>query len=94
MPSKIVKFEMVELMKIHPIADLLPMIDGPAWQSFKDDILKNGIQVPVVIYQGQIIDGRNRWKACQELKIKCPTVEWNGQGSILDYIVSCNLERL
>jgi site-specific DNA-methyltransferase (adenine-specific) len=80
-------------MKIHPIADLLPMLSGLEWESFKADISKNGIRLPVVVYQGQILDGRNRWKACQELKIKCPTVEWSGPGSVLDYIVSCNLER-
>jgi ParB-like chromosome segregation protein Spo0J len=80
-------------LKIHPIAYLLPMMSEPEWEYFKEDISKNGVRVPVVVYQDQIIDGRNRWKACQELKIKCPAVKWHGPGSVLDYIVSCNIAR-
>ncbi|MBU1172998.1 MAG: ParB N-terminal domain-containing protein [Proteobacteria bacterium] len=80
-------------MEINPLANMLPMIQGEEWESFKADIAKNGIKQPVMVHEGAIIDGRNRWKACQELNLDCPITEWDGHGSILDYIISCNLER-
>ena len=51
-----------------------------------------------MVYEGKIIDGKNRLHALQELKIE-PTVEngmlkvWEGNGSIKGFIASLNLLR-
>lgn len=51
----------------HPAADLFPMMEGKAWEEFKEDIRTNGFQQDIVLFKGQILDGRNRYKAAIEL---------------------------
>lgn len=76
----------------HPLAEMLPMMDGREWEVFVQDVRTNGIQHPIVMLDGQILDGRNRFKASQELAIPCPTVEFDGTDP-LGYVMSSNLHR-
>jgi hypothetical protein len=32
--------------------------------------------VPILVHKGHILDGRHRYRACRQLGIPCPTVEW------------------
>jgi ParB-like chromosome segregation protein Spo0J len=65
-------------MKNHPIADVWPMMDEAKIQELADDIRKNGQLVPVWIYEGKILDGRNRWAACKIAGIEPKTQEYTG----------------
>src|SRR5262249_23758883 len=49
----------------HPLAAMFPMIEGTAFEELKGDIAANGIHQPIVLYQGQILDGRNRYAAAK-----------------------------
>lgn len=44
----------------------------------RDDIAENGLQEPITLYEGQILDGRHRAKACRELGIEAATHEYEG----------------
>lgn len=61
-------------MKIHPVALVLPEMDAARFSELKTDIQKYGVRVPVVVWRDQIIDGRHRWKACEELAVRCPII--------------------
>ena len=50
---------------VHPAAELFPMMPDNELAELAHDIKKHGLLMNVVIYQGQIIDGRNRAKACE-----------------------------
>jgi len=65
--------EQVEL-KYHPAADEFPMLDEKRLGELGDDISTNGQREPIRTHDGQIIDGRNRYEACNKLGIK-PIVE-------------------
>lgn len=65
-------------MKHHPIADVWPMMDEAKLHELADDIRKNGQLVPVWIYEGQILDGRNRWAACKIAGVEPKTKEYAG----------------
>jgi len=65
-------------MKNHPIADVWPMMDEAKIQELADDIRKNGQLVPVWIYEGKILDGRNRWSACKIAGVDPKTQEYTG----------------
>ena len=70
---------MTTAYEFHPFADLFPMLDKDS-RSFKgliEDIEANGQQEPVWLYEGKILDGRNRYNACQHLGIEVVTRDYS-----------------
>jgi ParB-like chromosome segregation protein Spo0J len=80
-------------LAIHEVANLFPPIEGAAFDELKADIAKNEMLVPLLLYQGKILDGRSRFKACKELGVKPTTVVWDGDCSALECVVSLNMHR-
>lgn len=58
-----------------------------------EDIRANGQRQPIYLYENKIIDGRNRYRACQQLGIEPDTRVWDGVGSLVSFVVSLNLQR-
>lgn len=65
-------------MQSHPAANAFPMLSDERHAALVADIRANGLRVPIVIQDGMILDGRNRYKACQELGIHPETTEYTG----------------
>ena len=57
-------------MKPHPFADILPVLEGEAFDSLVADIRANGLLEPIMIHEGLILDGRNRYRACEAAGIE------------------------
>jgi hypothetical protein len=52
----------------HPIADAFPLLQGEDFESFKADIEAEGLRDrDVPLYQGKLLDARNRYRVCLEL---------------------------
>lgn len=82
------------MLPAHPAADLFPMMSDADLQALAADIAANGQRDPVVIHDGLILDGRNRWRACEIAGKKAKTRQWDGQGgSPTLYVLSTNLQR-
>jgi ParB-like chromosome segregation protein Spo0J len=79
-------------MKHHQIADVWPMMDEDKLRELADDIRKNGQLVPVWLYEGKILDGRNRWAACKIAGIEPKTKEYTG-GEPTAFAVAMNDRR-
>jgi hypothetical protein len=47
----------------HPLANTFPMITGTPMEELQDNVRRNGILEPIRLYQGMILDGRNRYAA-------------------------------
>lgn len=77
----------------HAVANLFPPMSDDEFSALRADISANGLREPIWIYDGKIIDGRNRYRACLELKIEPETREWDGKGSLVSFVVSQNLHR-
>jgi len=61
-----------------------------------DDIRTNGFdqKQPVTLYQGEVLDGWNRTKACQELGIKPPTIIFTGtDADAIAFVMRTNKRR-
>jgi ParB-like chromosome segregation protein Spo0J len=80
------------MTRYHPLADAFPLLEGPEFQELIDDINKHGLHLPVVMHEGMILDGRNRWRACQELGIAHREVKFTGEDAAA-YVWSTNAVR-
>ncbi len=80
------------LMELHDLCKAFPRSDGKAFDAFKRDIEDNGLLVPITTYQGKILDGQNRYKACIDLGIEPHYVEYHGD-SPAHYVASLNAQR-
>ncbi|WP_334032772.1 ParB N-terminal domain-containing protein [Burkholderia gladioli] len=82
---------MIEL-DLHPLCALFPRLDGAEFDALKADIAANGQRAPVIIHEGQILDGGNRYRACTELGVEPLTVPYSGTDPFA-YVLSLNLHR-
>lgn len=79
--------------KIHPVAAIFPIMSGKPMDEFTADIKANGLRDPIVMSDGQVVDGRNRLIGCIRAGIKPTFIEWTERGSIVQWIISVNLHR-
>jgi ParB-like chromosome segregation protein Spo0J len=76
----------------HELAGLFPDLTDEEYEELKESIAANGLREPIVRYQGKILDGRARYRACRELGIKPDFVKWDG-GSAAEFVADKNLVR-
>lgn len=88
-------------LKAHPYADIFPMMSGPELDALARDIKDNGLQMPIYLLDGMILDGRNRYRACMLADVE-PRFEIWQPGVPLDdvadshplrWVISLNLHR-
>ena len=79
-------------MKFHEIADLFPLIEGDEFQLLCEDIKKEGLNHPVILLDDEILDGRNRYRACVEVGIEPRYEQFKGDDP-LAFVLSENLHR-
>jgi ParB-like chromosome segregation protein Spo0J len=85
--------EIEQAMEFHEVSTIFPMMGEEDFTRLVSDIKANGLREPIWTYQGKIIDGRNRARACYAAGITPTYREWNGQGSLVAFVVSLNLSR-
>lgn len=85
--------------KVHPAAELFPMLTEPELEELAADIRARGLLHPVVMHEGAILDGRNRWEACRRAEVPAATVEWHSLPGVaagdspVGWVLSTNLHR-
>lgn len=85
---------LMPVLNAHPASALFPLMTAAELQELTEDIRQHGQRTLIAIYDGQILDGRNRYAACQALGIQPKTAQWNGQGgSPTAFVLSMNLYR-
>lgn len=87
------KGEMRMEMPLHEVALLFPPMGDDEYRRLCDDILKNGLKEPIWTFEGHVVDGRHRLKACRELGIEPTFREWDGIGSLIEFAFSKNFAR-
>lgn len=82
-------------MKRHKF-NIFPEAKPEDYARLRDDIKANGYDQkrPIVTYQGEIIDGWNRQKACDELGIRATYQQFTGTDSeAIAFVMSTNKRR-
>jgi len=79
-------------LAFHPLANVFPLLEGEEFDALVADIAASGLCEAVWLYQGRILDGRNRYRACQRLGRDCATRDYPGNDP-LGFVLSMNLQR-
>ena len=78
----------------HPICLLIPSADEDELQDLTDDIRAHGLIDPIVLFEGMILDGRNRAAACERAGVAPRYVHFEGgREDALIFVVSHNIKR-
>jgi hypothetical protein len=76
----------------HPLADLLLPMGRYEYEKLKADILRNGLQMSIVLFEERILDGRNCYRACKEAGIPLRIFNYEGDDPV-GVVASLNLHR-
>ena len=78
----------------HPYAGTYPLITGDEWNDLVNSIRAHGLLEPIWLHQGQILDGRNRNRACAEAGVEPRFREYEGDDqSALEFMKAMNRHR-
>jgi len=80
----------------HDLCKIMPPYTKKEFDELKEDIRKNKLQVPIMTYEGKILDGRGRYNACVELAKEGVETNFRTDTYTPDprsYVVSINVKR-
>ena len=74
---------------------LLPMLDEKAFADLEADILENGIRDSLVLWEGILIDGYNRFNIAQkhDLPFNTVSMEFNTRDEVVIWIIRNQIAR-
>ena len=79
---------------LHPAAEIFPVMDEAAFAALVADVAAHGQREPILILDGQVIDGRHRLRACEQLGLEPLVREVSADdGDPFGLVVSLNLHR-
>jgi ParB-like chromosome segregation protein Spo0J len=82
-----------EVLYVHPVASLFPMMSDEELDDLAEDIRQNGQADPIVRdSHDQLIDGRNRLEACRRVEVS-PDIRRVDLEDPVAYILSKNVSR-
>jgi hypothetical protein len=80
--------------KPHPYAELFPLMTDTELEALTADIAAVGLRYSIVLYQGMVLDGRNRLAACAAAKVEPTFMEHEADdASALALVISLNVQR-
>ena len=78
--------------ELHPLCTLFPRVEGVEFDALVSDIRANGLRQPIVLHGGMILDGGNRYRACQKAGVEPEFIDFDGD-NIVSFVLSANLHR-
>lgn len=79
-------------LQFHPIANLLPLMQDNEFDEFTASIRERGLLDPIILFEGKILDGRNRYRACNIVGIEPRTEEFNRDDPV-KFVLDRNIHR-
>lgn len=82
-------------LQSHPLADIVPgTMTEEEQQAMREDMKERGMRVAIVLYQGKILDGRERYKAATACGADIKHEEFIGtEEDARAFVMSMNLQR-
>jgi N6-adenosine-specific RNA methylase IME4 len=76
----------------HPAAEMVPLLEGEALDALVADVRTKGLLNPITLFEGKILDGRNRSRACVAAGVEPRFIEFVGNDPVA-FVISANIER-
>lgn len=76
----------------HPLSAAFPRMSADEFQDLQDSIENIGVQNPIVLFEGMVLDGWNRYQAAKALGMDCPAVAL-GDVDPKDFVLAQNKTR-
>ena len=67
----------------HPLADIFPLIAGDDYAQLVRSIAENGLREKIVLFEGRILDGRNRYRAAVSANVIASDADATGPDGAL-----------
>lgn len=81
-------------MKHHPLSSIFPLMSESELALLAEDIKQNGQREKIIVLDGMILDGRNRYRACELSKVNPLTENYREKRiTPIEYVMSKNLHR-
>ena len=79
-------------LEAHPLAQIFPLMEGKEFDALVASIKANGLREKIWLYEGRILEGRNRYRACQAGDIEPQFREYTGNDP-LGFVIDLKLHR-
>jgi hypothetical protein len=79
-------------LKIHPLAETYPPMSEVELEALTADIAERGLQREIVLFEGMVLDGRNRLTSCEKAGVEPRFTTYEGDDP-LGQVNSLNLNR-
>ncbi|MDQ0040841.1 hypothetical protein [Variovorax boronicumulans] len=66
----------------HPLSAAFPAMSDGEYTELLDSITDIGVQNPIALHEGMVLDGWNRYRACEELGYECPERIYDGDDPV------------
>jgi len=86
----------MKALSFHPIAELVPSMSSDQFSELRRDIREHGVRVPIVLFEGMVLDGRNRATAWYDIhgNWDLPSTTFDGTPQdAVDFVRSHNITR-
>jgi ParB-like chromosome segregation protein Spo0J len=83
---------MTVTLEFHPLANIFPLLEGAEFDELVADIVQRGLLEPITVHEDMVLDGRNRYRACQAAGVEPTFTVYTGDDPV-SYVVSLNLRR-
>lgn len=78
----------------HPFASVFPLLPSEELQALAENIKANGLREPITLFDGKVLDGRNRQTACLLAGVKPTYREFHGTATdALQFVWDENFQR-
>ncbi len=78
----------------HRFADFIPVADDKDQYALRASITDIGLLEPIVLFEGAILDGRHRYKACQVVGVEPRFTDFEGdEEAALQFVLARNVAR-
>lgn len=79
-------------MEFHELSNVFPILSRDELETLASDIQVNGLHHPITLYQSKILDGRNRFLACELAGVSPRYSEYSGNDPVA-FVISENISR-